>query len=53
LAASSTVEANDLSLEIADFAMRMGEPDGSAALVTRVDLDAVPDDEVTRSMMAD
>jgi hypothetical protein len=47
------VEANDLSLEIADFAMRMGEPDGSAALVTRVDLDAVPQEDVTRSMLAD
>jgi hypothetical protein len=47
------VEANNLSLEIADLAMRMGAPDGSAALVTRVDLEAVPDDDVTRSMLAD
>jgi hypothetical protein len=47
------VEANNLSLEIADLAMRMAAPDGSAALVTRVDLEAVPDDDVTRSMLAD
>jgi hypothetical protein len=47
------VEANNLSLEIADLAMRMGAPDGSAALVTGVDLEAVPDDDVTRSMLAD
>jgi hypothetical protein len=47
------VEANNLSLEIADLAMRMGAPDRSAALVTRVDLKAVPDDDVTRSVLAD
>ena len=34
------VEANDLSLQIASLAMTMVEPDGSAALVARVDLGA-------------
>src|SRR5215469_18461310 len=47
------VEANNLSLEIADLAMRIGPSDGSTALVTRVDLDAAPHDDVTRSMAAD
>jgi hypothetical protein len=43
------VEANDLSLQIASFAMTMGEPDGSAALIARVDLGAAPDHDVTRN----
>ena len=47
------VEANNLSLEVADLAMRIGPSDGSTALVTRVDLDAAPHDDVTRSMAAD
>src|ERR1700686_4011803 len=34
------VEANDLSLQIASLAMTMVEPDGSAALIARVDLGA-------------
>jgi hypothetical protein len=34
------VEANDLSLQIARLAMTMVEPDGSAALIARVDLGA-------------
>ena len=34
------VEANYLSLQIASLAMTMVEPDGSAALITRVDLGA-------------
>jgi hypothetical protein len=34
------VEANDLSLQIASLAMTMVEPDGSAALLARVDLGA-------------
>jgi hypothetical protein len=47
------VEANDLSLQIASLAMTMGEPDGSAPLIARVDLGAASDDNVTRTMAAD
>ena len=42
------MEANDLSLQIASFAMTMGEPDGSAALIARVDPGAA-DHDVTRN----
>jgi hypothetical protein len=47
------VEANDLSLQIASLAMTMGEPDGSAPLIARVELRAASDDNVTRTMAAD
>jgi hypothetical protein len=47
------MEANDLSLQIASVAMTMGEPDGSAALIARVDLGAAPGHDVTRTMAAD
>ena len=47
------VEANDLSLQIASLAMTMGEPDGSAPLIARVDLGAASNDNVTRTMAAD
>jgi len=47
------MEANDLSLQIASLAITMGEPDGSAPLIARADLDAVPDDNVTRTMAAE
>lgn len=47
------VKANDLSLAIASLAMTMSEPDGSAPLIARSDLDAVPDDDVTRTMAAE
>ena len=37
------VEANDFSLQIAGLAMTMAEPDGSPALIARVDLAAAND----------
>ena len=46
------VEANDLSLQIASLAMTMVEPDGSAALIARVDL-AAADHGGTRTGTAD
>ena len=39
------VEANDLSLQVASLV----EPDGSAALIARVDLGAAPDNDVPRT----
>jgi len=47
------VKANDLSLAIASMAMTVSEPDGSAPLIARADLDAMPDDDVTRTMAAE
>jgi hypothetical protein len=46
------VEANDFSLQIADLAMMMLEPDGSPALIARADL-AAADDGGTRTRAAD
>jgi hypothetical protein len=46
------VEADDLSLQIAGLAMMMVEPDGSPALIARVDL-AAADDRETRTGPAD
>jgi hypothetical protein len=46
------VEANDFSLQIADLAMMMLEPDGSPALIARADL-AAADDGGTRTGAAD
>src|SRR5207248_4731982 len=46
------VEANDFSLQIADLAMMMLEPDGSPALIARADL-AAADDGGTRTGGAD
>jgi hypothetical protein len=46
------VEANDFSLQIADLAMMMLEPDGSPALITRADL-AAADNGGTRTGTAD
>jgi hypothetical protein len=46
------VEANDFSLQIADLAMMMLEPDGSPALIARADL-AAADDGATRTGAAD
>src|SRR5215472_13071326 len=43
------VDPNELSLQIGS----LGEPDGSAPLIARADLDAVPDDDVTRTMAAE
>jgi hypothetical protein len=37
------VEADDFSLQIAGSAMMMAEPDGSPALIARVDLAAADD----------
>ena len=39
------MEANDLSLQVASLV----EPDGSAALIARVDLGAAPDNDVPRT----
>jgi hypothetical protein len=46
------VEANDFSLQIADLAMMMLEPDGSPTLIARADL-AAADDGGTRTGAAD
>ena len=46
------VESNDFSLQIADLAMMMLEPDGSPALIARADL-APADDGGTRTGAAD
>ena len=47
------LDAYDLSLQIASLAMKMCEPDGSAPLIARADLDAVPDDNVAGTMTAE
>ena len=46
------VEANDFSLQIAGLAMMMAEPDGTPALIARVDL-AAADDGGARTGAAD
>ena len=47
------VDRNELSEQIASRAITVGEPDGSAPLIERVDLGVAPDDNLTRTMAAD
>ena len=47
------VDPNELSQQIASLAITVGEPDGSAPLIARVDLGVAPDDNMTRTMAAD